>query len=64
MCRTASATTDTSISGSASGALVLTWVSNSVAALPMSIWPQAMPKERPSSDSDLVSPVTACLDTV
>src|ERR1700751_3230333 len=32
-----------------------------VAALPMSIWPQAMLYWRPSSDSDRVSPVSACL---
>src|SRR6202521_89107 len=32
-----------------------------VAALPMSIWPQAMLYWRPSSDSELVSPVSACL---
>src|SRR5205814_2375291 len=36
----------------------------SVAALPMSIWPQAMPNRRPSSDRDLVSPVSACLVAV
>ena len=33
----------------------------SVVALPMSIWPQTMWWGRPSSASDLVSPVTACL---
>src|SRR5512139_2585961 len=33
----------------------------SVAALPMSICPQAMSYLRPSSDVDLVSPVIACL---
>ena len=33
----------------------------SVAALPMSIWLHAMLNGRPSSDSDLVSPVIACL---
>src|SRR2546428_11377954 len=32
-----------------------------VAALPMSIWPQAMSYFRPSSDVALVSPVIACL---
>src|SRR5262245_66590955 len=32
-----------------------------VAALPMSIWPQAMSYLRPSSDVGLVSPVIACL---
>ena len=36
----------------------------SVAALPMSICPQAMSKARPSRDSDLVSPVIACLVAV
>ena len=36
----------------------------SVAALPMSIWPQAMSYGRPSSASDLVSPVIACLVAV
>ncbi|TQM78798.1 hypothetical protein FHX81_1079 [Saccharothrix saharensis] len=34
---------------------------NGVAALPMSIWPQAMPWRRPSSEIDFVSPVMACL---
>ena len=32
----------------------------SEAALPMSIWPQAMSYLRPSSDIDLVRPVIAC----
>src|SRR5438876_12254064 len=32
-----------------------------VAALPMSIWPQAMLYCRPSKDSERVSPVSACL---
>ena len=36
----------------------------SVAALPMSICPQAMSKARPSSERDLVSPVIACLVAV
>src|SRR5687767_4090940 len=36
----------------------------SVAALPMSIWPQAMSCWRPSSEIDLVRPVTACLVAV
>ena len=36
----------------------------SVAALPMSIWPQAMSYARPSSDVDLVRPVTACFAAV
>ena len=39
------------------------WVS-SVSALPMSIWPQAMLNARPSSEIDLVRPVTACLEAV
>src|SRR6266516_3230000 len=33
----------------------------SAAAFPMSIWPQAMPKPRPSSAVALVRPVTPCL---
>jgi hypothetical protein len=33
----------------------------SAAALPMSIWLQAMLYLRPSSEIDLVSPVMACL---
>jgi hypothetical protein len=37
---------------------------SSVAALPMSIWPQAMSCARPSSEMDLVSPVIACLVAV
>jgi len=36
----------------------------SVAAFPMSIWPQAIPCSRPSSEIDLVSPVIACLVAV
>jgi len=36
----------------------------SVAALPMSICPQAMSFLRPSSEMHLVSPVTACLVAV
>ena len=36
----------------------------SEATLPMSIWPQAMSKARPSSESALVSPVIACFDAV
>ncbi|RYE02831.1 MAG: SDR family oxidoreductase, partial [Sphingomonadales bacterium] len=36
----------------------------SLAALPMSIWPQAMLNGRPSSAEDLVSPVMACLVAV
>ena len=36
----------------------------SVAALPMSICPQAMSYSRPSSESDLVRPVMACLVAV
>ncbi len=35
-----------------------------VAALPMSIWPQAMLYLRPSSEVDLVRPVMACLVAV
>ncbi len=37
---------------------------SSVAALPMSIWPQAMSYFRPSSEVDLVRPVIACLVAV
>ena len=33
----------------------------SVPAFPMSIWPQAMSYGLPSSDVDLVRPVSACL---
>src|SRR5262249_44641535 len=33
----------------------------SVAAFPMSIWPHAMSKARPSREMDLVRPVIACL---
>src|SRR3954468_5115194 len=36
----------------------------SVAALPISIWPQAMSNGRPSSAVDLVRPVLACLVAV
>src|SRR4051812_1252382 len=36
----------------------------SVAAFPMSIWPQAMSYARPSRDVALVSPVIACLVAV
>src|SRR6201996_1278031 len=35
-----------------------------VAALPISICPQAMSYARPSRDKERVSPVIACLDTV
>src|SRR3954468_1282626 len=42
---------------------VIRWVM-SVAALPMSIWPQAMSYFRPSSEADFVSPVIACLVAV
>jgi hypothetical protein len=35
-----------------------------VEALPMSIWPQAMPCGRPSRAIDFVSPVMACLVAV
>ena len=37
---------------------------SSVAALPMSICPQATFQARPSSEMDLVRPVTACLVAV
>src|SRR3990172_2214844 len=37
---------------------------SSVAALPMSIWPQAMSYFRPSSEVDLVRPVIACFVAV
>ena len=30
----------------------------------MSIWPQAIPKARPSSEADFVSPVIACFVAV
>lgn len=67
MCRTVRATSATSMVGS--GAIrPSAWRTPrpiaavmSVAALPMSIWPQAIRYGRPSSESDLVSPVTACL---
>jgi hypothetical protein len=36
----------------------------SVAALPMSIWPHAMPNCLPSNEIDLVRPVIACFDAV
>jgi len=36
----------------------------SVRALPMSIWLQAMSCARPSSEIDLLSPVTACFVAV
>ena len=36
----------------------------SEAVLPMSIWPQAMEKGRPSRAMDLVNPVIACLEAV
>ena len=36
----------------------------SVAALPMSIWPHAMLYLRPSSEVELVRPVTVCLVAV
>ena len=70
MYRTARATSFTSIVGSgridpsacATPPLILAVMS--VAALPMSIWPQAMSKGRPSSASVRVRPVTACFDTV
>jgi hypothetical protein len=37
---------------------------SSVAALPMSIWLQAMLYARPSREIDLVRPVSACLEAV
>jgi len=70
MKRTERATSPTSITGSTRtepSACGTPWVilkAISVSALPMSIWPQAMSKGRPSSDSVRVSPVTACLDMV
>src|SRR5207244_9385289 len=42
---------------------VIRWVI-SVSALPTSIWPQEMSYLRPSSEVDLVRPVTACLAVV
>jgi hypothetical protein len=36
----------------------------SLATLPMSIWPTAMSKGRPSSEAVLVRPLTACLVAV
>ncbi len=70
MCRTVRATSATSITGS--GAISpLAWRAPvcirsvmSVAALPMSICPTAMSYGRPSRDSALVSPVSACLVAV
>jgi hypothetical protein len=65
-----SATACTSISGStaisplACGTPVAMRAAMSVAALPMSIWPQAMSYLRPSSEMLLVRPVTACLVAV
>lgn len=64
MCKTASATMDTSIIGSAGASPWLTSANNSVPALPTSIWPQAMSKSRPSSDRLRVRPVTACFEAV
>ena len=70
MCTTASATRFTSIIASTftvpSACLtpVDMRLASSVSALPMSIWLQAMSYLRPSSEIDLVSPVTACLVAV
>ncbi len=70
MCRTVRATSATSITGSGTtspfawSAPVSIRAVMSVAALPMSICPTAMPYRRPSSDSDLVRPVSACLVAV
>ncbi len=70
MYRTARATCWTSIRGSTSISpfacmtpSTIAWVI-SVAALPMSIWPQAMSYLRPSRDVDLVKPVIACFVAV
>jgi hypothetical protein len=70
MYRTASATCRTSKVGSAttrpSGCGMPAAIRSviSVAALPMSICPQATSQARPSSEIDRVSPVTACLVAV
>ena len=70
MCTSMSATCRTSIRGStimapfACGTPAAMRSVISVAALPMSIWLQAMLNGRPSSDSDLVRPVIACLVAV
>ena len=70
MYRTASATWRASKVGSARTvplAWRMPWLIrsvSSVAALPMSICPQAMPNARPSSERDLVRPVIACLVAV
>jgi hypothetical protein len=67
MSRTASVTCPVSISGSARidpsawGTPVPNAPVISVAALPMSIWPQAIWYGRPSSEIALVRPVMACL---
>jgi Putative methyltransferase len=70
MYSTASATSSTDIVGSDtidpsawSAPAPMCWVM-SVAALPMSIWPQAIPWRRPSSASALVKPLTPCLVAV
>ncbi len=70
MCTTVRATSAAAITGSTANS-PLAWRIPlrirsviSVAALPMSIWPQAIRYGRPSSDSDFVSPVTACLVAV
>ena len=67
MSSTASVTCRVSISGSprtdrlACGTPVPNAPVISVAALPMSIWPQAIRYGRPSSEIALVRPVMACL---
>ena len=67
MYMTVLATLDTSIVGSgavvplACGMPVFIFSVISVPALPISIWHTAMSYLRPSSEPDLVSPVTACL---
>ena len=66
MWSTARAAWSTSIVGGASpgGAAFTAASSSGVRALPMSIWPQAIPNARPSSDSVRVRPVTACFVVV
>jgi hypothetical protein len=70
MYRTALPTSSTSINGSAR-TVPSAWAAPdaaplpmSVAALPISIWPQAMSNARPSSAVDFVRPVMACLVAV
>src|SRR5437773_10608928 len=70
MYRTARATCSSSMRGStaispfACGTPLTIPCVISVAALPMSIWPQAMSYLRPSSEVDLVKPVIACFVAV